>query len=86
MADEVALLREYEYYLSRKHELLPLFEGKFALIKGTELYGVFETDEEAYYAGLEKFGNVPFLVQPIEVEEEFVWLPLLELGLPDGGL
>lgn len=86
MTEQAVLLGEYEYYLSRKAELLASFEGKFALIKGKELIGTFETDEAAYWEGRRRFGNVPFLIHPIEQEEEVWWLPVLELGYPDAGL
>jgi len=34
MSEEVALLGEYEYYLSQKQELLASFEGKVVLFRG----------------------------------------------------
>lgn len=55
------------------HEILPMLmgdaKGKFALIKGRELVGTFETRSDAIKEGYEKFGNVPFLVkQVVELE------------------
>src|SRR3970040_771120 len=86
MSEEVALLGEYEYYLSQKQELLASFEGKVVLIKGKEVIGIFDTDEAAYWEGRRRFGNVPFLIHHITQEEEVVWFPVLEIGYPDGSL
>lgn len=86
MTEEIPLTGEYAYYLSRKQELLRSFEGKFALIKERELVGIFDTDEAAYIAGLKRFGNVPFLIVPVEQEEERLWIPVLELGFSDAHL
>jgi hypothetical protein len=72
---------EYEYYESIKEELLKEHGGKFALIKGKELLGVFDTDYDAYKVGLEKCGDTPFLIVRIQRELEKRWIPALELGL-----
>jgi hypothetical protein len=42
-------------------------EGKTVLIKGKKILGIWDTNEEAFNAGLEKLGlGVLFLAQPIE--------------------
>lgn len=83
MAEEAELLGEYDYFLSRKPQLLVLFEGRFALIKGRELIGIFETHRAAYLEGLRLLGNVPMLIHPIEREEELVWLPGFQVSFSD---
>ena len=45
--------------------LLGASEGKFVLIRGEEIVGVFDTQMDAVSAGYGKFGNVPFLVKQI---------------------
>jgi hypothetical protein len=47
-------------------------EGKWALIKGPEVVGLFETFEEGHRVGLELYLNQPFIVQPVSE-----WQPLL---------
>lgn len=39
--------------------------GKFVLIYGDRIVGVFDTDDDALAQGYERFGNVPFLVKEI---------------------
>ncbi len=83
MAQEAELLGEYNYYLSRKPELLVLFEGRFALIKRRELIGTFDTHRAAYLDGRRRLGNVPMLIHRIEREEEVVWLPGFQVDFSD---
>lgn len=72
---------ERTFYASIKAELLEKHEGKFALIKGKELLGVFDTQANAYAEGLRKVGNVPMLIVRIQRDEPTVWIPALQLGL-----
>jgi hypothetical protein len=44
-------------------------EGKFVLIRGDEVAGVFETFQDAMTAGYEKFGLDQFLVRRIQAVE-----------------
>jgi hypothetical protein len=81
MPQEPRLQEEHAYYLSIKPDLLKQSLGKFALIKDQSLAGVFDTDADAYKFGLEKFGNVPFLIIRIQEAEEKSWTPILQLGL-----
>jgi len=63
------LEQETQTYEQHKPELMSKAEGKFVLIKGQEVCGVFETMMDAVSQGYERFGNVPFLVKQIlEVE------------------
>jgi hypothetical protein len=65
---EPALSRE----LARYQQLLPELtanEGKFALIFGDDLLGVFASYEDALTAGYEKAGLAPFLVKRINAVE-----------------
>ena len=78
---EKPLSSEYQYYLKTKPELLKQYKGKFALIKGEKLVGTFDTDADAYKAGLLEFGNIPFLIIQILEDGERTWIPVLELGL-----
>jgi len=73
--------KELEYYKANKEELLKHHENQFVVIKGEEFAGAYTSDIEAYKAGLQKFGNVPFLTKQVTKEEEIVRFPALTLGV-----
>jgi len=75
--------KELQFYSSIKGELLPHHEGKFVLIHGEEFVGVFTSDSDAYREGIKQFGQEPFLIQHISVDEETEKYPALVLGLFD---
>ena len=75
------LQTELAYFDSIKDELLKHHEGKFALIVGTDLLGIFDSAEAAYTAGLEKRGNVPMLIKQITRGELTESVPAMTLGL-----
>lgn len=75
------LKEEQAFFNANRAKWLAEHKGKFALIKGSTLIGTFDTPENAYVAGVQKFGNVPFLIKQILEEEPVVHLPALTLGL-----
>lgn len=75
------LKKELQFYNSIKEELLTHHEGKFALIRGGKFIGAFISDSDAYREGVRQFGQTPFLIQHITVEEEGEKYPSLVLGL-----
>lgn len=56
---------EIAYFNQHRAELFESAPGKFALIKGDLLIGIFESETTAIRHGYERLGNVPFLVQKI---------------------
>jgi hypothetical protein len=72
---------ELEHFKSIKLDLLQHHKGKFALIVGTELLGVFDDPQSAYAAGVEQRGNVPMLIKLITEEERTESAPAMMLGL-----
>lgn len=66
----VVLEREYKVFKEHQSELLAKGEGKFALIKGDTIIDVFVSYEDALKEGLKRFGDVPFLIQEIQREED----------------
>jgi hypothetical protein len=46
-------------------QLLETDHGRFALIKNTEFYGAFDTENDAIGVGYRQYGNAPFLVRQI---------------------
>jgi len=76
-----ALKEELAFYECKKAEFLLAQEGKFVLIKHSELIGVFDSQEQAYSEGLSKLGNVPFLIKQVVKEEPVESIPALHFGL-----
>ena len=76
---------ELSAFERQKQELLKLCEGKFAVFRGGEFLGVFDTPQAAYEAGLNKWGNVPFLIKPVVEAEKPQQIPALYLGLLHAG-
>ena len=60
------LKEEIETYKKNKEELVAKHNGKFVLIKGTNIIDVYDTQKDAVKIGLDKFGNTPFLVKKVE--------------------
>ena len=77
----MVLEAELNYYEEQKQGLLLHHRGQIALIKNHELVGVFSNEEDAFTAGVARFGTGPFLVQVIQDDEEFIQLPALTVGL-----
>lgn len=71
---EVTMPKELEKELQTYQERLPSLlaqEGKFVVICGTDVVGVFGTYEDALKAGYGKCGVSPFLVKKIQSVEQF---------------
>ncbi|MBM3216725.1 hypothetical protein FJZ36_17655 [Candidatus Poribacteria bacterium] len=69
MATTDLLSAEVATFESLRKELIGCAVGKYALVHGDELCGVFESNKDAIRQGYERFGNAPFLVkQVVEVE------------------
>jgi len=75
LSEEVAL------YESKRSEFLLDYEGKFVLIKGSEVAGFFDDESEAYKVGLERFGNTPFLIRQVARQDAVQNTPALHFGL-----
>lgn len=63
------LERELQTYYKHKADLLSKAKGKYVLIKGEEIIGIFPRQFAAINQGYRQLGTVPFLVKRIiEVE------------------
>jgi hypothetical protein len=80
MSEEV-LAEERGFYSQNRAGWLPQYLGKFALIKGRELLGVYDSPDVAYAEGLKVLGNVPMLVVQVLPEQPVAQIPALQLGL-----
>ena len=72
---------EKAYFEKHKPGLLKSAPGKFALIKGDELIGTYDTEDSAYEAGVQTVGIVPFFIVRIVPITEIERIPSLYLGL-----
>jgi len=72
---------ELAAFEAKKPELLKLCEGKFAVFKGAQFLGVFDTPMAAYSAAIAKWGNVPFLIKQVLKIERVESIPALSLGV-----
>jgi hypothetical protein len=80
MAQKNVLQNELDFFNKKKAELLKLYKGQFVVIKGGKFVGAFTTDSEAYKAGLEQFGNHPFLIKQVLDDDTRVSYPALTVG------
>jgi hypothetical protein len=64
------LEQELKTFKDKKQELLRQYNGKYVLIKGDQVIGIFESEKDAIGTGIQKFGNVPFLVKKVEEVEQ----------------
>ena len=55
--------------------------GKFALIKGSEALGFYDTRDEALVEGARRIGLTPFLVRNVTEPEEPVRIPAMGVGV-----
>ena len=68
------LAQELETYYTHKAELLEAAEGKFVLIKGEEIVGIYETEKEAFDEGLRRFRMTGYLARKIHQGEKMVYI------------
>ena len=78
----------FEVEIERYNELLPELlassKGKFVVIKGRELLGIFDSNDDAYEAGLESYGLSGFMLRPVRETQPVVSIPALQLGILHG--
>ena len=70
MVESERLKTELDTYLRHKDELVRESEGKYVVVHGTEVIGVWDTYEDALRAGYEKVGLEPFLVKQVRSIEQ----------------
>lgn len=67
--------RELQTFDRERDRLLASAEGKYVLVRGDEVVGVYDTKMDAVTEGYRRFGNVPFLAKQlvrVEVPQTFV--------------
>jgi hypothetical protein len=56
---------EWRYFNEHRADLVEEAAGKYALIKGDALIGMYDNEASAIRSGYERLGNVPFLVKQV---------------------
>ncbi len=75
------LAKEQAFFTAHQAEWTKLHSGRFAVVKGSELVGTFDTIEQALAAGAARFGLDSFLVRKLGEMEQEIHIPALTLGL-----
>lgn len=75
----MALEKEREYFEGHKKTLLEKYKGQFVLIGDGQFVGAYPSMEDAYLAGLEKFGVEPFLVRQVLEAEPVGFAPMMSV-------
>jgi hypothetical protein len=77
------LQEELSFFAANQDEWRKIYLGKFILVKGHDLVGVFDKPDDALVEGAMKFGPEPFLVRPVLAtkDQENLFIPVLALGL-----
>lgn len=70
------LVVELEFYKENKEEYLARFPGRFVLIQGRELVGVYLDWSSAMRDGLRMLGNVSMLIKEVVREETTEFVPI----------
>lgn len=75
------LERERAFYGAHEVEWAAAHPGRFVVVKGEQMLGVFDTMEDALAAGAASFGLDSFLVRKLGQKPDEVNIPALTLGL-----
>lgn len=75
------LQKELDYFTHNKDEFLKHYKGQFVLIKGNTLIGGYTTEQEAYQAGVSRYGSETFFIKQVLEDEPIFAHPALTAGL-----
>ena len=64
------LKKEFNYYVEHQDELVKKYDGKFIVIKDSEVIGAYDSELEAIEKTAEKYELGTFLVQKCELGEQ----------------
>jgi hypothetical protein len=76
--------QEIKYYREHLGEWLTQYPQRFVLVKGNELVGTFDTQEQALTEGVRRFGLSSFLIRRVQEHQDEIRIPALTLGLLNG--
>ena len=72
--DVSRLARELRTYEAHKDELLQHSPGRYVLIKGSEIVGLYEREEDAFKEAFKRFRLYTFMVQRVQKEFDRVYV------------
>jgi len=75
------LQQELDFFEQQRVELFTRAPGKYALVKGAQLIGIFDTELEAIRAGYQRIGNEAFLVKHIVEADVPLYFTSFNLGI-----
>jgi hypothetical protein len=75
------LEEEVAFFNENRAEWLAKQQNRVALVKGRELIGMFDTEEQAIMEGARRFGMKPFLVKRVLPTDSEFTAPALALGI-----
>ncbi len=76
------LEQERQFYDCNLAEWLKLYPGRFVVVKGETLVGVFDGAADALAEGARQFQLQPFLVRKVALTQEEARVPALAIGAP----
>ena len=53
----------FDYYLAHQDELVSKYSGKFIVLKDDGVAGSYDSEDEAYFDAVEKYGLGNFIIQ-----------------------
>jgi hypothetical protein len=75
------LAEELAYFEENRTRWLKEHAHKYALVRGSRLYGMFDSAQNAYAEGVRLWGNEPMLIKQVEERDPVAEFPALTLGL-----
>lgn len=72
---------ELAFFEEHRAEWVNVHLSKYALIKGEHLEGMYASNYNAYVEGVNRWGNVPFLIKEVLREDRVEQSPALVHGL-----
>jgi hypothetical protein len=75
------LAAELEYYNRNLKDWLRRYPGRVVLVKGDELVGVFDDEDEALVEGARRFGLTSFLIRRVLPQQAEIRIPAMTLGV-----
>ncbi len=72
---------ELAFFELHRAQWVRVHPGKYALIKGEQLEGMYDSSGNAYTEGVKRWGNVPFLIKEVLPEDRVEQSPALTHGL-----
>jgi hypothetical protein len=75
------LEEEIAYFRKNLADWMTKYPGRFALVKGSELIGTFETMQAALDEASQRFGLESYLIRQIAERPDDISIPALTMGI-----